>query len=64
MSVAELTTIAEEMRRLRQDNAALQCALERATSERDNWRTRANDLAFRHSEFVRAMRELIDRGSP
>ena len=63
MTVAELTATAEQMRQLRADNAALQCALERATSERDNWRTRANDLAFRHAEFVRAMRGLIERGA-
>ena len=51
MSVAKLTVEADEMRRLRSDNAALQCALERVTSERDNWRTRANDLAFKLEQF-------------
>jgi predicted nuclease with TOPRIM domain len=51
MSVAELTVHAEEMRRLRSDNAALQAALERTAAERDNWRTRANDLAFKLEQF-------------
>ena len=51
MSVAELTARADEMLRLRRDNAALQCAIERVTAERDNWRTRCNDLAFRLEQF-------------
>ena len=62
MSVAELTVHAEEMRRLRTDNAALQCALERVTAERDNWRTRCNDLAFKHAQFMQAVRNLCKEG--
>ena len=55
MSVAELTAHAEEMRRLRQDNAALQCTLERVTAERDNWRTRATEAAFQFQQFKLAL---------
>ena len=58
MNVAELTAHADQVRELRQTNAALQCALERVTSERDNWRTRANDLAFKHAQFIRAVHNL------
>ncbi|MEY4471865.1 MAG: hypothetical protein RL671_169 [Pseudomonadota bacterium] len=64
MSVAELTQHADEMRRLRSDNAALQCALERATSERDNWRTRANDLAFKLEQLKFSIARLCKEAQP
>ncbi len=58
MSVAELTAHAEQMRELRQNNAALQCTLERVTSERDHWRLQCNELNFRHAQFLQAIRHL------
>ena len=58
MSVAELTQHAEQMRELRQDVVALRATLERVTAERDNWRTRAHKLEFRHAQFMQAIHRL------
>ena len=58
MRVAEQTIHADMLRELRQDNAALRVALERANAERDNWRTRAHNLEFRHAQFIQAVRNL------
>lgn len=58
MSIAEQTVNADILRELRQDNAALRVALERANAERDNWRTRAHNLEFRHAQFIQAVRNL------
>ena len=63
MSVAELTAHAEQMRELRQTNAALQCALERVTSERDQWRIQCNELQFRHAQFMQAIHRLCKESS-
>ncbi len=59
MSIAELTADAEEKRRLRQDNSALQCALERAVADRDNWRKQATDVAVEFQDFKAALLRLM-----
>jgi hypothetical protein len=51
--------LADQLRHLRQDNAALRAALERTQSERDAWRLRCDALAFRHATFVQRMHQMI-----
>jgi len=62
VSVESLTVHAEQMRELRQDVVALRATLERVTAERDNWRTRAHNLEFRHAQFLQAVRNLCKEG--
>ena len=51
--------LAQENRDLRADNIALRSALNRATVERDQWRGKYQDAAFRMAQFKLAVGKLL-----
>jgi hypothetical protein len=51
--------LADQLRQLRQDNAALRAALERTQSERDAWRLRCDALAFKQAQFIHRLHGMV-----
>lgn len=57
--IADSARQADELLALRRDNAALRAALERSQAERDSWRVKYHDLAFRREQALHRLHATI-----